>query len=581
MAYVLPIEDEEEDKKAEGEEISKQASGGPAAGEPVSAGGEAPSQKTPTTTGYTDVRSYLEANRPQATALGQTYAQRIGSEEAGFRGKIGETEQQFGTKVGESKISYDEPFVQQTISGAGKGWEPDQLEKFTKLRQAEYGGPQSLYDVENYSKLASDISGASQFGKGIETGDTLNEMFYRYGTRPTAGNVALDKMLLMGTPEARAAITEQGQKLGTLKDYLGEREKSAQEQATSAKEETAATRAATQSALQQGITGFETGLGEKVTQQRQGAAAQEAALRDFLLNYQNQSLRDKALQGQLPLEEGLPTSGYYNLANVLEMLNKSYGASPAMSGYYKTIGTPETMINTPNVATAEDYAREAALGELAGYDLPILWESDKAMAGTAPKDLAKFDIQRAYTEQLADLRKRDREYITTAKPNVDYGIPYELLKKNDPEKYKKYFESYERMARNYDILTPLQKQFVDIMQGKEVPGSPWNVTQPLPKPPEIPKGIEQELAPWTEGPRTKWIEDPTGTLPMSERYKWWDGKQWIKAPPEFKYTKNGEPSSPFDADRIQKFDYNTGKYGDIPITGGIPPGIVRIQPVVK
>ena len=576
MAYVRPLE-EEEDEAQPGEQIQvAEQPGGPVSGGTVPSQANAPMQQTQASKGYTDVRSYLDANRPQASQMADVYAGRIGEEGTKIKGKAEGIQKQFGEQVQAGSINQPQAAIDRTIQGATSNpasWNQLQENKdaWNKIYGGQYTGPQGLSDVQGFRDIQGQAEEASKYGESLQTEAGRKGMFTRYGERPTAGNVALDQMLLSQTPEAMGKISAAGQQVGSLGQYLKGLESPASEQAAAAKARTEAAAKQAETSLQGAISGLGTGLDERVSGLQGSGQKEIDALREMINN------RGRMAQGMPGFETAGIDPQQWEDMKALEnqyiseqtRLGEGYQSMPGnqafdLSGYINQGMTPEAAYNRGNVATEDEYAREAALEELAGYDIPMLWESDRAKAGTAPQSLAQFDANKAYQDMLGTLKGSDQRLLG------QYGSP-SLGMSTQREQQGKIEAIVRAFQRNPDSLNPQQKQFLDVMTGvtqspftsgqadflrnnpyipKENLGDPW-------APPEQPKPGQ------TDFDRLQVIQTPEGG-----QMKWHDGQNWVDAPEEFKYLKGGQPGSAEDFDTVQQFDYQTGEWKEVPVPEG-------------
>lgn len=391
MAYVYDAGlSEEENKKRE--EQSRGGGGiiGAGGAQPMSAGGQPAANGAPSASGsFTNLQRYLDENKAGSLDLGQKVAAQVktaGEEAKGAAEGIVKTggEQIEAARVKPTGI-VDEAAQNPTavVSDAAK------KAAFERERDATYGGPGGLEDVEGFEtaqqkvKLFQDRNALTQNEGGrMELLRSLN---------PTSGRgkLTLNQLLISGNPDAALAVSDAGKPFENLGGYLTAESDAARKRAVDAANEAAATRKAVEDRfLGEGgvIPGFISGLDEGVAGARSGASSGWSAIAQKLDNLEPLTEAELA---QIGISKGELDRMYQD-----ETILKTYHGNPLpLSGFLQQTGTPE-LITRENFASADDYARSAALAQLMGDFPGLLSESTRDQAGKANLDLG--DIDQAY-----------------------------------------------------------------------------------------------------------------------------------------------------------------------------------------
>lgn len=133
-----------------------------------------------------------------------------------------------------------------------------------------------------------------------------------------------------------------------------------------------------------------------------GAQADPAALADLgITPEQWRALQDLAPVAELARSATVGTNNVNPYSFV-----EDYQTRLGDLGRFATVQNPEATISRDNASGADDYARAAALQQLAGPLLArsILDPAQTARAGTAPRDLVDFDLGGAVAQREAALR---------------------------------------------------------------------------------------------------------------------------------------------------------------------------------
>lgn len=382
MAYLQQPQTEEEKKRDEQLRAASGMPGGAAGALP--AGGQ-PSPTSGASGNFTNLQRYLEENRSQAGDLANKVAGQVtaAGEEAktaaeGLAAKGKEAIE--GARVPTNMAVLDEA----AANPAGIVADEAKKTAFAGQRDAAYQGPTSLEDVEGFQD-AQDKVRKAQERVGLtdtEAGRTtlLQEMG---GPGYGRGKATLNQLLLSGDPDAAARLRAAAEPYRGLQDYLGAQNDEARAAAASAVEEAAATRKGVQDRFRGpgGVVEQTTAdLMAKLEAAKTGGAAAAQAATEALARWE-------------PTDQDLATLGmtradYDNIKGYGDISGGHVTLDPQA---YLTTLSPDAELTAANVATADDYAREAALEELLGVNLPTLNPEEIGLAGTAPMSLLRFD----------------------------------------------------------------------------------------------------------------------------------------------------------------------------------------------
>lgn len=238
MAYVFnPNLNDEENKKLAEEQALRGTSGiigGESQATPAPAGG-IPGSKQTASGSFTNLQRYLDENRAGAVSLGQKVAGSVTSagEEAKLASEDIAKRTQDSIESGRVKSTgiVDEAALNpvQVASDAAKKAE------FIRQRDAAYGGPAGLEDVEGFDTTQSKIKNAQD--KIALTGSEEGRMELLKGLSPNnpgRGKTQLNQLLLSGNQDAGELIGKAGDPYKNLQDYLTAQSTDARQKAANA-----------------------------------------------------------------------------------------------------------------------------------------------------------------------------------------------------------------------------------------------------------------------------------------------------------------------------------------------------------
>jgi hypothetical protein len=251
MAYDL-FENQDDEDAAKQQQATGQVQLGPQTGTQVS--GDAKAQNSGSGGGtssgaYTNLQSYLDANK--SLNFGSDVAGQVQKKVDTANQAQSEAETGFKSDVDKATVNSNPDLINQVGTDATQiTSSPEKTSDFLRMRNAEYGGPNSLVDEADRYKAVSGATGTAQEqaeatksegGRKALLDTTYGSGAGRYDYTP--GQKNLDNLLIQNDPNSREAFqsTQQnaaaaGQGFQSLKDQL-------QGYAGQGKATTAATRA--------------------------------------------------------------------------------------------------------------------------------------------------------------------------------------------------------------------------------------------------------------------------------------------------------------------------------------------------
>lgn len=426
MAYVYdPSLTDEENKKRELEQQQ------PGAGAVL--GAETPGgvgQGAPTASGsYTNLQKYLSENETQGQGLAQKFGEKITQEGEAAKKSVDDLYTKGTQSVESARVPTSGIIDEATQSPVAVQADAAKRAQLLRERDASYTGPASLQDVEGYQDAESKVKSA---GERISLADTeagrmelLRELS---GPGAGRGKLALNQLLLSGTPGVGDTLAAAAQPYRGLQDYLSGKSTDIGQRATTAAEEAAATSAGVRGKLGEAQTSREADITARVNTARTNVGNQYNSIVTKLASRQPLSAEDIATLG---VADQATVDKIYNDAQALQ---RDYNTAVDLTGYTTRPGTPD-MITKENLATDEDYAAMLALADLMGASPSFLTESTRGEAGKANMDPIDFDLpaaQSATTQQLASRDNQTWDSAVGGGLNVDNGITALRNYMNDP-----------------------------------------------------------------------------------------------------------------------------------------------------
>lgn len=528
MPYIPSNPDDEEERRRSG--TPQEIAGTSGEGLDGSGGGQGfQSPQQSGVSGWTDVSAYLDANKDQAVGMANTVAGRLSGEADALEGQIKQGGDEFRSNVDKSRVDLDDDFVSGALNDPTSFVkEEPNVERFSKMRDASYSGPMDLGGTDQFGTLQAKVHEGKNRAGLVNTSGGRETLLTESGKNPTKGQVKLDSLLLSGSPETLGILKGGVSKFGTMEDFLNKQNAEAGSYATVVKNTNAATSKAVKDRLAAKTGEFQssldTNLGSAKTRAKQIADATKSQIETG----GGLTTEEREALGLTNWDDILKTRGYLGDRTPFGDTRVPYERKPDLLKYISE-QNPDAAFTRENVATPEDYAREAALQRLSAGSFDAL-PDDSTMAGTAPKNLLSLqgdplgDLNRELGEVDSAFVDQYKDFTLGGGTEGDWRS---ILR--DP----KVAEGYQRMvdiyARNEDKLDPKQKQVGDalrqmLLDAKSTPADSF-----------------------TEGPT-----DDNRLRVIDGVQSWWDGTTWVAAPAE---TRRNPATG-----QKERFNYSTGQY---------------------
>lgn len=369
----------------------------------VAPGGMRPMQAAPPSdssgTGWTNIQSYLNANQSQAAGMGQQIANNVNTQAQNAQTGVNNLSQNFASQVGQATTNYDPNQVNNDISAAlgmtsGSTFNPSYVSNFSNFANASYIGPTNLDQENNYGTVSNNLNNAlnTLSETGSEAGrDQLLQAQYGNDSANgyTQGENALDQGLVEGSEAAQKDLSNVASNWSGLGDSLNNANTQGLAGVTQARGTDAATRQAAAAALGQ----YGSYTAPAATGQAGTYSGGSGALGTFGQGLYNNFSKDlgayTGAQGQIASSEATDNWTPELSTLGLNPNMNTYGVKlNANQNYIKMNGVAPTLANA---SSADNYAQQAALDQLAGA-LPggaasvggsgLLTPAESAQAGT-------------------------------------------------------------------------------------------------------------------------------------------------------------------------------------------------------
>lgn len=370
---------------------------------------------------FVGIKQYIDANKTQASKLGDQAAGVINNSANEARQKVGDLNSAANSSI-QSTAPLDND-ISQKLSTAAETLAPEQRDQIKKTASAQYKGPKDEFgfgDAYTNAQKATNTAVQNIDKSGTEQGRM--GLLKQINSKPrTQGMDVFDNVLLQagGGREKLSQATQNNQDIKgaldstteSIRNKIGRADDPSTpdvDESSGAIGTTAKAQADAYQKIQDALSAWKTGFTPRIDQSRQD-----------LIGLNNRLTTDLSDTPDILDNETLGLYGLNPNTNIYDLNLQDYmkQASP-------------TDLTTANLASAEDYARYGALADLAGEQDLMLRPEDAAQAGTAPKttiDTSKLATDRQAKEQYAQTLNQQAlgaqsDYDSFAK-SIGYGDP--------------------------------------------------------------------------------------------------------------------------------------------------------------
>lgn len=361
-----------------------QAGGSTGAGAGASKAGAPSSAGTPTQFGSSASKlgDYLTANAPQIQGQADKVTSGLNQQYGQVQGDITNAANQFGQSVQGGYTAGNQDVVNQAVANpTGFASDPNNVKAFQGQYNDTYSGPTSYESSQPYGAIQGEVQNAVQNAGLLGTQAGLqNYLGQTQGGNQTQASNTLDTLLLQGNPQAQQQIQQAAGQFNNLTNQFGQSTAGANQSVQAAQQAAQDAQQYAQGQYGNAVTGFNTNLQNELTAANTGNTS---------YNSQIDALRSQLQSGDLSKAPGLDTG----LSNWMSQTYNPWQTSIAgVPGYNEPsanyVNALPSNVNPQvpqlgQVASAQDYATMAALGQLGGSPIQSqLDPTQSAQAGT-------------------------------------------------------------------------------------------------------------------------------------------------------------------------------------------------------
>ena len=404
MAYV-PLTPEEE------ELLKQQAAGAPIAVAgtegaltPQSAG-RSPNQTRMSP--FTDVASYLDANKEQGIGLGQKVNERISQEGTAAKAGAEEVSGSFKSAVDAGTFRPNEEEVNAAAADPIKySATPENVGRFNNAAKGIYTGPAALEELPGYTPAQSAAEKANRTSKLLDSTAGRQELVSGFQKNPTRGKSSFDAMIFGQNPDAIASAKETAVQFGDLENFLAGKAAEAGAYAGQA----AADRDASKAMITEKFTGEGGAMPTLKNDVDTAVQSRRQALSDIISGLPSQ-IGDYSWTPDELKALGIDESAVAGLAPYASTLQGQHGVSIIPSSYFSQEVIPD-YVTPENTVTPEQIAKYNALAALLGQESDFISEEQRAAAAQVPDKLGSLNIGALSGDLRNTLSSKDQQFLS-------------------------------------------------------------------------------------------------------------------------------------------------------------------------
>jgi len=334
------------------------------AGAPGGAGTGTGATKKPDSSGnFVGISQYLDANKQQAQKLGQQTSGLIDTAASEARNQLGQLQSEASQNIRAVDSLGDD--LKGRVSGAAETLSDQERQRIKDTASAQYTGPKAVTDLANYQTAAQAAKTAQERAQMAQTEEGRMGLISKVNEGPRTQGMNVFDQALLQAGGGREMVEQAAQRTQDIPSALNQTKEQIQQQIGGATQQTQQAQADAFETIQNALRSWQEQFNPRV-QEAQNALVQEQQ-RLMTDIGQNPYELDNETMAALGLRAGDRLFG----TDLNQFINQ---ASPSD-------------ITAANVATTDDYARYAALADLAGDQSNFLDQANIGMAGTAPRSV--------------------------------------------------------------------------------------------------------------------------------------------------------------------------------------------------
>ena len=443
MAFVQTENDPNQPTQAPNASMAQMPQTSTGTGAGATPGGPQGSTAVPNTTQappVQDLQAYLAANAPQSVQMGQNIAGNLNTQVGQVTGDINAAQSDVNAQVNASNVAPNPDLINQAASNPAEFVkDPNNVTAFQGQANATYAGPSSFESTPYDQTLTTEITNAQQNAPDINKPGGLEQLVRGQETNPTVGMQNLDTLLLQQNPEAMAPIQGALPQFGNLTNYL----QNVRTGTNADIQKAISNNQAVKSNVASKFTGeggvvptWENSLQNSLTEAGKNRATQGNEINDLTkaINANDLSGLSPAQLTKLGITPQEVSDYQQQIYQIKNTLNPNYVA-PNLSNYYTPGQISPIAPSLANVATSEDYAKNAALEQLLGTGYsPYLSDANASQSGqlgsptnpTFNQDLFKYEpINKPATPTVPTVPAVPSSPVTVVPTNPPAPLPTE------------------------------------------------------------------------------------------------------------------------------------------------------------
>lgn len=398
MAFLFQDPDEEQKKLGQ----PPAPTGG--AGELLGSGGATPVSGQPgpapaplqSSSGWTNLRSYLDANKEQAAGLGQKVSENVAKQGEQVKSDIGNLQSGYETKLGAASPGNYQDLIARASGNPAAFAKTPEAASFSKVRQGLFDNPTAFELQPGYSDLAARAKSLS--GLAGMTEAQQQQLIRDLNPDMGRGKIDLNQLILSGSPEAKKNVSDVAERYKNTGSSLDELMKTENEKAQKAKESQAAASKAVQEQFvapqTQNLQTAQTAAAKKATDASAAQFAQNQAIKELQDYMEGKS---KSLNPETAKQFGITTGGTASK----ETADKQVGTR--LDQIAQSMGIPSGALS---------YKKEMISAALTGAPVPAQWaDSVRAITNQLRQEVLRGDFN--YNPVLEKRQNLPADYLTT------------------------------------------------------------------------------------------------------------------------------------------------------------------------
>jgi len=180
-----------------------------------------PGAPKPSSSGFTNLRAYLDANKDQAMDLSGKLSEKLVGEGEAAKGGVDTLAGSFQSDLDKAKVDPNSDIISRANDNPAEFVKnQSDLDKFGYIKGGAFSGPGLFEEQPGYADSFNKVGEISDLASSTSKSGGRTELIKKLNPNMSVGNVSLNDLILSGSDPARSSLINAAQPYSDLRSYL-------------------------------------------------------------------------------------------------------------------------------------------------------------------------------------------------------------------------------------------------------------------------------------------------------------------------------------------------------------------------